>query len=332
MSKFDELAERKFGMVKNYQMQQRLNILDGSTCDCFPNSYAFTDMDKPIAVAGHKKPDFTPVWFAEEESSCCCRTCCSPSHSYSVKFYHADPVPTAGTNRGCACLDSYTGHQYQKDPSNPHPVFTIDRAGCCQSFPGKCVGGGGCPVFCAMCQDTMYVFNGNKVGVPGSLHLDGGIIAVSEQPICGGGCTPTLLLNKGDASLSTPFGAIEGPTCFGGLKDLLCATPFTISSTTGGSGDRGMITKNRPEDCLGMCCAVCTDIDGYTINLAQQNDAVETATTLGAAIQLDFMFFEKDNSFCEYDAQNEIIYITMCYWYMCGLLVPCKCCISTRQG
>ena len=38
MSKFDELAERKFGMVKNYQMQQRLNILDGSTCDCFPNS------------------------------------------------------------------------------------------------------------------------------------------------------------------------------------------------------------------------------------------------------------------------------------------------------
>jgi hypothetical protein len=132
--------------------------------------------------------------------------------------------------------------------------------------------------------------------------------------------------------LAIQWQAIEGPTCFGGLKDLLCATPFTISSTTGGSGDRGMITKNRPEDCLGMCCAVCTDVDGYTINLAQQNDAVETATTLGAAIQLDFMFFEKDNSFCEYDAQNEIIYITMCYWYMCGLLVPCKCCISTRQG
>lgn len=329
MAKFDELANSKFAMVKNYNMLQVLNMDDVVSCDCFPNKYAFTDRDRPIDVAGAKKPDFTPVFIAEEESGCCCRGCCAPVHPFTLKFYHADPVPTAGADKGCACLAGYTGHQYKRDAANPNPIFTLDRPGCCSQFPGKCFG---CVVCCNMCQHEMFMFDGNKQGEPGTLALDGGAIGSIRQPICGGGCTPTLILSKGNDGAEEMFAAVEGPTCFGGCKDLFCATPFTVSSAPGKLADRGMITKNRPEDCMGLCCAVCTDVDGYTIGLGDSKDPTETAMTLGTSVLLDYMFFEKDNSFCEYDPNSNTIIITLCYWYMCGALMPVCCVIPLSEG
>lgn len=53
---------------------------------------------------------------------------------------------------------------------------------------------------------------------------------------------------------------------------------------------------------------------------------------LGSAVQLDYMFFEKDNSFCEVDDQGKTLFITMCHWYMCGLLCPVQICIPLKNS
>ena len=53
---------------------------------------------------------------------------------------------------------------------------------------------------------------------------------------------------------------------------------------------------------------------------------------LGSAVQLDFMFFEKDNDLCYVSDDGSCIYITLCNWYMCGLLCPVQLCIPLGQG
>ena len=99
-----------------------------------------------------------------------------------------------------------------------------------------------------------------------------------------------------------------------------------------------MIRKQKPDSCLAMCCAVCSDVDGYTVGLGEAAagpnglSSAQKMTYLASAVQLDYMFFEKDNEFCYYDPSSDMLYFTCCMWYMCGAMVPVQCCISTNNG
>ena len=51
---------------------------------------------------------------------------------------------------------------------------------------------------------------------------------------------------------------------------------------------------------------------------------------LGSAVQLDFMFFEKDNDYVSTDGQ--CVYISVCNWFMFGMLAPVTICIPLGSG
>lgn len=62
----------------------------------------------------------------------------------------------------------------------------------------------------------MHVYAGNVIGQPGKLDRDPNneMVGKSTQPLCGGGCTPTLRLRSDDSGGPSPqqqFGFIEGP-------------------------------------------------------------------------------------------------------------------------
>jgi len=326
---YDDLAISKLSKVSDFVMLQTLRWDDAFSCSLYPNLYSFSDKNLLQTVPGTSTQSPTPVFIMEEESDCCCRMCCATCQPMTLKLYHADPV----VQKGDECCGKVLNMRYSKDPKpeNQTPIASFDRPGC----GTKCLGSG-MPVLCACCQDEVFMFAGNQVGAPGKLSEGGGYIATSVQPCCGGGCTPTLELSEHGvgAPAEAPYAWIEGPTCFGGCKDLFCQTPFMISSQKGKSGDIGSIIKLVPESMLEMCCAMCTDVDGYEISVNPEAKMTDTQKLnfLGSAVQLDYMFFEKDNSFCEVDDQGKTLFITMCHWYMCGLLCPVQICIPLKNG
>jgi len=326
MASYDPLTVSKLAQVSEFDMYQTFNIDDAFTCSIFPNMYTFSDRGKMMAVPGTERQLPTPVFIAKEESSCCCRMCCSTCQPMTIKLYHADPNVLPGQ----ACCGNYKNMRYNTDPANADVIASFDRPGC-----GTKILGAGCPTFCACCQDEVFMFPGNKVGEPGKLAIEGDFIATSVQPICGGGCTPTLELSEhSGGAAQDPYAFIEGPTCFGGCKDLFCRTPFMISTQKGKAGDLGSIIKKTPDSMLEMCCAMCTDVDGYEVNINTSTTKLtdtQKLNFLGSAVQLDFMFFEKDNDLCYVSDDGGCIYITLCNWYMCGLLCPVQACIPLKQ-
>ena len=116
------------------------------------------------------------------------------------------------------------------------------------------------------------------------------------------------------------------------FHNLRSTTDFKFSSERGKLSDLGQIRKNRPEGCSDLCCAACTDVDGYSVGLDESSmggrglTASQKLTYLASAVQLDYMFFEKDNSFCTYSEQAQQIHLTCCLWYCCGLMQPVYCC------
>jgi hypothetical protein len=85
---------------------------------------------------------------------------------------------------------------------------------------------------------------------------------------------------------------------------------------------------------MELCCAVCTDVDGYDMNFNPQANLTPQQKMLvfGNAAQLDYMFFEKDNGPCTVNEDGSMIFITLCYGYMCGFLYPLMLCIPTGGG
>lgn len=326
MAAYDDLTTNKLAKVNEFDMLQTLRWDDIGGCSCYGNLYSFHDRNLPASIPGTAISVGTPVFIIEEESSCCCRICCATCQPMTLKLYHADP----NVLEGAGCCGKYPGgHKYSKDAANPTPIASFDRPGC-----GTKILGAGCPTCCACCQDEVFMFPGNKVGEPGKLWQEGGFIATSVQPICGGGCTPTLELSEGAEQNTPPYAWIEGPTCFGGCKDLFCRTPFQISSQKGKSGDIGSIIKKAPDSCMEMCCAVCSDVDGYelTINPEAKMSETQKLNFLGSAVQLDYMFFEKDNDLCYVSDDGKCLYITICNWFMFGMLCPVMACVPLQNN
>jgi len=332
---YDALTTAKLAEINEYVMLQTLQWDDVAGCAYFPNLYSFHDRNKMIPIPGTNKFVGTPVFIIEEESSCCCRMLCETCQPMSLKLYHADPnvqVGELGKTCGTSCCGTYPkGHKYSKSTEDPEVIATFDRPGCGAKLLGSAF-----PSFCACCQDELFMFPGNKMGAPGKLSKEGGVIATSIQPICGGGCTPTLELSEGEKSsekLSTPpYAWVEGPTFFGGMKDLCCATPFTLSSEKGKSGDIGTFKKQAPDNAMEMICAFCSDADGYEVTINPEANMSETQklSFFGTLVQLDYMFFEKDNEICVLNKDASKLIVTLCNWYCCGMMSPVNVAIPLR--
>lgn len=326
MATYDTLTTAKLAAVHEYDMLQTLQWDDVAGCQCYPNLYSFHDRNKLTSIPGTVLQVGQPVFIIEEESSCCCRFCCTTCQPMTLKLYHADPNVKAGN---IACCGKYpAGHKYSKSAEYPEVIASFDRPGC-----GTKILGPGCPTCFACCQDELFMFPGNRIGEPGKLWEEGGFIATSVQPILGGGCTPTLELSEGEKLSAPPYAWIEGPTFFGGCKDLFCRTPFQISSQKGKSGDIGSFTKKVPDSMMGLCCAVCSDVDGYELTINQEAKMSETQKLnfLGSGVQLDYMFFEKDNEFCYVTDDGSLLILTICNWYLCGLLCPVQLCVPLQN-
>jgi len=124
---------------------------------------------------------------------------------------------------------------------------------------------------------------------------------------------------------------IEGPTCFGGCSELCCETNWPVSSLKADDfnnklmvGDFAIITKKKPNGLGAAIQEAMTDSDTYTIefkpgvSLAPQQKAL----MLASLIQIDFMFFEKDNGMCK--SEDGKIKITLFECYCNGCTIPCN--------
>jgi len=322
---FDTLTEQKLAACKNYAFFQNNKFMEAATSGCMPNKYVFGDIDRPQPVPGREKNNETiphALFVVEEESSCWCRLCCNGNQPFTGKVYHA-AAPIAGQE----CCGFYSGHHIYADKSQP-AVMTMARPGLCN----KCCNG--CFVCTACCQNEMFNFMGDTGTEQdaNALAQNGNHIGHSIVPCGGGGCTPQIDLSAGGQQ----FGVMEGPTCFGGCYDLFCTTPFFFSQQKGKSGDLAYLEKQKPEDCFNMCCAVCSDADQYKIEMRQDKmPSIQKAQILATAVQLDLLFFENDQNFCEVeqtsDGKGVIITITLCFWYMWGCLMPVQVCILLQK-
>jgi len=336
-TQLDPLTLQKLSTVTTLTMVQGDFLIEAVTGGvCCPNTYIFSDRDKQLQV-GSKMIDY-PLFIAKEDSTLCCRCCCQNNAPLYVRLFHVGEAYEG--KKCCGCTGPV---QYFPDIQRG-AVMTMERDGYCNKCLGCCVCG-------PRCQDEMLVHAGNLPSDPGFIggtkccgppcctppqdkyHRDT-YFARSQVPKWGGGCTPTTNITDRVGGPGTPeeqFGTVEGPTCFGGCKDLCMDTPFKISQTPGKSGNLGEIRKRRPKNCSECCVACCSDIDYYDINMANGNFTPEQkATVMASAIHLDYMFFEQDPPpvQVESDGKNTIIIITLCQWYCYGCIVPIQVCLA----
>ena len=192
---------------------------------------------------------------AKEASACIDRHCCKPVHSRSLYVY----PPGAGKEQS---------------------LLTIDHPGCeciCCSAARPGVGVGGACLDC--CTDGVNVYDGYVEGKPGS--LSGNLISSVKQPVMGGGCTPTLVVD-GKAY-------VEGPSAFGGWSECCFDSTFTLSTQPGKSGDIATFKHLKPKDFGGAVREACTDSDNYGITFTPATTAEQKADALASAILVDYM-------------------------------------------
>jgi len=331
--------------AQNLKMVQGNALLEGISGGVMPNSYLFLDLNRmyqPMrAGAPYGDPEPWPMMYIEEEASCCskdccCRICCSPRHPALLKFYLATDPYDPGD---CTCCGSLCWHNADlTEPNEEAGAFmTLERFGCCQRFAN-------CFVCCECCQDEMRMHEGN-VGQPGDAGSlpDDKVLVYGKVPIGGGGCTPTVELFKKapgqKITAETPgemVAVVEGPMCFGGCKDFLCDTEFTISTTHGLAADLGKITKKTPSGCSEWCMACCSTADTYNLWLTDSGKAMppaDKAMYLAEMVHLDYMFFEQDKFPCEMQRQGDVTWCNflMCLCYCYGCLCPIKCSVPIHK-
>lgn len=320
----DAAAFANLSNVTNFEVYQGKWIMEAATCGCVPNSYSIRNRD-------NTDPMTNPVLVVEEQSDCCCRCCCHPHQPVLLKFYNVATVNRVDPVQ-CCCF-TCTDEKYQPIPDkNSGAIMTMERPGLCSKFHN-------CFVCCECCQDEVVLHAGDvgdfKDNKPGTIDM-ATAIASAKVPILGGGCTPTVNIMDRTNGQENQFAVVEGPMCFGGLKDLLCDTVFKISKQPGKSGDLGEIRKEKPEGCNECCRAMCSDSDTYQVNLnAGANlSAQQKAVLLGEAIHIDYMWFDADQSLCHVERRGNTTYIDillcLCYCYGCLCPIKCRCAASDK--
>lgn len=318
----DAVAFHNLSAVTQIQLKQGNVLWEAATGGCVANTYMVRDT-----------PTNTPIFIMEEKSTCMNRCCCNGCQPLFVKFYNTEG-PYQVEAKKCCCITCVPAHERFK--KNGEAVMTVERPGFTCGSGGKCCLGN-MWVCHECCQAETFVHAGN-VGSDEGTDVNkisrNTAFSSSRVPIGGGGFTPTVeMMERDPEGAETPFGFVEGPTCFGGCMDLFVDTYFTISRNKGKSGDIATIKKKaRDEGMKGLCIALCTPVDTYDITLSDPSlTPQQKASIIAEAINLDFLFFENEQPLCRYNEASKNCEILCCLCYCYGCLCPCKCIIPTKE-
>ena len=247
-----------------------------------------------------------PLFTAVEESNGCTRCFCAPHHSFNLKFKPASVGVPKNT------LDSLP------------TLMTMEREGC----PAKW--GLGCFACTDDCKDGFFLHAGDIQGEAGSTKMSSGrVMGIATQPKMGGGMTPTINVMERMDAQGAKWGAmakIEGPTVFGGCSELCCESTWPVSRMEASQfesklrvGDFATITKKRPRGFFQALKEAMTDSDKYTIEFREDVSLApqQKALMLTSLLQIDYMFFEKDNGMAKCENRKLKITLFECYCLGC---------------
>ena len=290
--------------VNKFKVKQRLAIWEAITQGACEQQNVYDIYDDATGA---------PLFTAIEESDGCTRCCCAPYHSYLLKFKPAAP----GVNR-----------RDTRGDGSP-TLMTMEREGCCSKW------GLGCFACTDDCKDGFVLHAGDVSGEPGQTMMSSGrVIGYATQPKCGGYMTPTINVMERMDETGGKWGAlakIEGPTFFGGCSELCCESEWPVSRMTAENfdeklkiGDFATITKHKPNGFGAMMREALTDSDTYTIEFREDVALApqQKALMMASLVQVDFMFFEKDNGMCKMEGGK--VKITLFECYCCGCTCPCN--------
>eukprot|EP01059_Diplonema_ambulator_P010860 TRINITY_DN2088_c0_g1_i1.p1 TRINITY_DN2088_c0_g1~~TRINITY_DN2088_c0_g1_i1.p1 ORF type:complete len:379 (+),score=81.54 TRINITY_DN2088_c0_g1_i1:63-1139(+) len=246
----------------------------------------------------------------------CLEMCCERENKYKV--YDAATgkklLKVKEKSEFCCRCCCNPMHELKLEISDAHTkekVMLVDRPfkcmGCCFALTDGC-----------RSEATLYM-GGNADMTPDPKSM----VGITKAPCCGGGCTPTVeVFMRGE---STPFSAIEGPTCcFAGLTEMCCSQEFFVSSRSGEKlGDLGLIIKEKPKTAGEALKEIGTDADLFSLtfkNTSMPRD--KKLMLLSSLLLLDYMFFEENQPF---ECGGDSCSVTCCYMYCGGCFVPCKC-------
>ena len=92
--------------------------------------------------------------------------------------------------------------------------------------------------------------------------------------------------------------------------------------------DVSRIRKLVPTNCCDCLKELCTDADNYKLEFYEGSTNEEKANTLGLALLLDYMFFERDLGVftfkCPEEGKPAYIKFTLCLTFIYGCVCPCN--------
>lgn len=257
---------------------------------------------------------------------------CERANSYKIMTEEKEHILTAkevspGLARCCCAPYHSTLITFERE-SDKEVLLTLERQGCnlptCQRCPGCCCA---CMDFF---KDNIKIYPGKVEGTVGELTDAPPPIAFIEQATCGGGIWPKLNIfpdgdNTGDSSHT-----ITGPACFGGCSELCMTATYTIENNKTGTSS-ATLTHLTPKDAQAVMEEICTDVDHFAVEFNAGTSGKERVLSLGAAMLLDYMFFEMDNGMlsCKGGKQLDITcFIIHCF----GCFCPCKITLGGEKG
>ena len=263
------------------------------------------------------------------------RCCCKPAYSFHAKFYHV--------GKDAPELKPGQKVDWSYDPAESGtPFMTYERDGCdccCTGeCPKPCIG---CFACGEKCRDGGTLYAGDRTGKPGSGDRDTAkLLGEVVQPPGGGGFKPVMqMMERADPddpkAETTLFAAVKGPCCTGGLAAMCTESIFAMGAVSpdmtndssklhsANFGDFATITKLKPAGLGQGVRELFTDSDLFDVKFtAKDITPQQKANVLAQMIQLDYMFFERDNDVCN-RTDDGGTYISCCNCFVYGCVCPC---------
>ena len=171
------------------------------------------------------------------------------------------------------------------------------------------------------------------------------VIGSADQPLMGGGFTPTIDINDGPVKsrqhggMGPASSKMTGPTCFGGCLDFCCDFQYPVSSLGADGrvmqvGDVCLVVKRKPRNMVGAMRELLSNADVYTVEFVTPNVPVQKkATILGSTLLLDYMLYEqREQDKCGPTDDGKGFYINLCNCFCLGCICPCRIVLKNNNN
>ena len=300
-------------------MKQRIQWLETLTAGMYENMNIYDVHSKPPETKSGRRGSFlaeTKVAQVLGHSTECERQCCAPAHSLMLHVNDKDgntmvTIQRPGWGAGKYCLNHGAFMDCCRDE-------IIVHEGRVEAEPTWCTC---CRCHCKCC--------GKNVQSPcdgcGQRVVNPNPISKARVPYLGGGCAPQIDVYE-DHDSARPNGRVTGPCCFGGGAEFGGESKFRYRTLDG--RDVSRVRKLVPTNCCDCLKQCCTDADNYKLEFYEGSTNEEKANTLGLALLLDYMFFERDLGVFTFKMPEEgkpaYIKFTLCLTFIYGCVCPCN--------